>query len=45
MTKKVVVSRDVVFDEEDSWGWNNQEEDYAFFPFFEENNIGNREEI
>ena len=44
-TKKVVVSRDVVFDEEDSWDWNNQEEDYAFFPFFEENNNINGEEI
>uniref|UniRef100_A0A2N9ICE2 Integrase catalytic domain-containing protein n=1 Tax=Fagus sylvatica TaxID=28930 RepID=A0A2N9ICE2_FAGSY len=36
-TKKVIVSRDVEFDEEGIWNWNTQEEEkYDFFPFPEE---------
>ena len=33
---KVIISRDVVFDEEVSWDWNIQEEEYDFLPYFEE---------
>ncbi|KAA0050234.1 putative copia-type polyprotein [Cucumis melo var. makuwa] len=31
VTKKTIVSRDVVFDEEASWNWNDEPEDYKFF--------------
>ena len=33
---KIIISRDVEFDEEDEWDWNTPQEDYDFFPFFEE---------
>jgi hypothetical protein len=34
---KIVISRDVEFDEEDFWEWSTQEEEkYDFFPFLEE---------
>lgn len=38
LTEKVVISRDVEFDEEASWDWNVQQEDeyYDFFPLFKE---------
>ena len=29
-----MVSRDVVFDDEASWNWNDEPEDYKFFIFF-----------
>jgi hypothetical protein len=37
VTKKVVVSRDVEFEEEASWDWSIQEESsYDFLPYIEE---------
>ncbi|KAA0039323.1 copia-type polyprotein [Cucumis melo var. makuwa] len=33
VTKKTIVSRDVVFDEEASWNWNDEPEDYKFLLF------------
>jgi hypothetical protein len=33
---KIVISRDVQFDEEGSWNWDTQEKDYNFFPIWEE---------
>ncbi|KAL0540755.1 hypothetical protein IC582_020769 [Cucumis melo] len=33
VTKKTIVSRDVVFDEETSWNWNDEPEDYKFLFF------------
>ncbi|KAA0039326.1 copia-type polyprotein [Cucumis melo var. makuwa] len=33
VTKKMIVSRDVVFDEEASWNWNDEPEDYKFLLF------------
>ena len=33
---KIVISRDVVFDEESSWDWSNTQEDYNFFPIIDE---------
>ncbi|CAB75469.1 copia-type reverse transcriptase-like protein [Arabidopsis thaliana] len=35
-TKKTIISRNIVFDEEGEWDWNSNEEDYNFFPHFEE---------
>ena len=36
-SSKIVISRDVEFDEEDFWEWSTQEEEkYDFFPFLEE---------
>ena len=36
-TRKVIVSRDVEFDKEDTWDWSTQEEEkYDFFPLSEE---------
>ncbi|KAG7565068.1 Zinc finger CCHC-type superfamily [Arabidopsis suecica] len=35
-TKKTIISRNVVFDEEGEWDWKSNEEDYNFFPHFEE---------
>lgn len=33
---KIVVTRDVEFDEKAAWNWEKQEENvYAFFPYFE----------
>lgn len=37
---KIVISRDVEFDEESEWDWSNLEEDYDFFPFLEEEEQG-----
>jgi len=44
---KVIISRDVVFDEEASWDWNIQEEKYDFLPYFEEDdeNESTRDEM
>ncbi|KAL4017192.1 hypothetical protein IC575_024868 [Cucumis melo] len=36
VTKKTIVSRDVVFDEEASWNWNDKPEDYKFLFFPDE---------
>ncbi|KAL4020424.1 hypothetical protein IC575_019200 [Cucumis melo] len=36
VTKKTIVSRDVVFDEEASWNWNDELEDYKFLCFPDE---------
>ncbi|TYK18672.1 Retrovirus-related Pol polyprotein from transposon TNT 1-94 [Cucumis melo var. makuwa] len=36
VTKKTIVSRDVVFDEEASWNWNDEPEDYKFLCFPDE---------
>ncbi|KAL0544873.1 hypothetical protein IC582_020003 [Cucumis melo] len=36
VTKKTIVSRDVVFDEEASWNWNDEPEDYKFLFFPDE---------
>ena len=33
---KIIISRDVVFNEESSWDWNNTQEDYNFFPFIDD---------
>ncbi|KAA0060705.1 copia-type polyprotein [Cucumis melo var. makuwa] len=33
VTKKMIVSRDVVFDEEALWNWNDKPKDYRFFVF------------
>ncbi|KAA0045581.1 copia-type polyprotein [Cucumis melo var. makuwa] len=33
VTKKTMISRDVVFDEEASWNWNDEPEDYKFLLF------------
>ncbi|KAA0032700.1 T26F17.17 [Cucumis melo var. makuwa] len=33
ITKKTIVSRDVVFDEEASWNWNDELDDYKFLFF------------
>ncbi|CAL9218311.1 unnamed protein product, partial [Arabidopsis halleri] len=35
-TKKTIIRRNVVFDEEGEWDWKSNEEDYNFFPHFEE---------
>ena len=34
---KIVVSRDIEFDEEETWNWEKEEGTYDFFPYFEEN--------
>ena len=36
-SKKITVSRDVRFDEDECWNWEHQEDDYNFLPVFEEN--------
>ena len=36
-SKKTVVSRDVKFDEDDSWNWETREENYNFLPFGDDN--------
>ncbi|KAA0056495.1 copia protein [Cucumis melo var. makuwa] len=36
VTKKTIVSRDVVFDEEALWNWNDEQEDYKFLFFPDE---------
>lgn len=33
---KIVINHDVEFDEESSWDWDVQEENYEFFPYFDE---------
>ncbi|KAA0041958.1 keratin, type I cytoskeletal 10-like [Cucumis melo var. makuwa] len=33
VTKKAIVSRDIVFDEEASWNWNDEPKKYKFFLF------------
>ena len=35
-SRKIVISRDVEFDEEDCWDWSVQEDKYDFLPYFEE---------
>lgn len=35
-SKKTIVSRDVKFDEDDFWNWENQDDDYNFFPLFDD---------
>lgn len=42
--EKIIISRDVEFDEEGAWDWGIQEEDYDFLPFFEEEEQENREQ-
>jgi len=34
---KIVVSKDVEFDEEETWNWEKEECTYDLFPYFEEN--------
>ncbi|KAL4032604.1 hypothetical protein IC575_005684 [Cucumis melo] len=36
VTKKTIVTRDVVFDEEASWNWNDEPEDYKFLFFLDD---------
>ncbi|TYK00355.1 copia-type polyprotein [Cucumis melo var. makuwa] len=36
VTKKAMVSKDVVFDEEASWNWNDEPEDYKFLFFLDD---------
>ena len=36
VTKKTMIRRDVVFDEEASWNWNDEPEDYKFLFFPDE---------
>ena len=38
-TKKTIISRNVIFDEEGEWDWRSNNEDYNFFPSFEEENV------
>ena len=33
---KMIISRDVEFDEEGLWNWSNSHEDYNVFPFVDE---------
>ncbi|RDX71967.1 hypothetical protein CR513_48614, partial [Mucuna pruriens] len=33
---KMIVSRDVEFDEEEAWNWEKEEDTYDFLPYFEE---------
>lgn len=43
---KMVISRDVEFDEEDFWDWSSQEEEkYDFFPFLEDEEESRNEEV
>jgi hypothetical protein len=43
---KIVISRDVEFDEEDFWDWSTQEEEkYDFFHFLEEEEESRNEEV
>ena len=37
--RKTIITRDVVFDEEKEWDWGPHDEDYNFFPYFEEDDI------
>ena len=41
-TGKTIISRDVIFNEEEEWNWESQNEDYNFFPYFEEENVDNQ---
>lgn len=44
ITQKIVISRDVEFDEENTWEWDTQEgENYDFFPYFEEEQLVSEE--
>ncbi|GAU35304.1 hypothetical protein TSUD_389290 [Trifolium subterraneum] len=38
-TGKTIISRNVVFDEEGEWNWRSSNEDYNFFPQFEEDDV------
>ncbi|KAG7593894.1 Reverse transcriptase RNA-dependent DNA polymerase [Arabidopsis thaliana x Arabidopsis arenosa] len=38
-TKKKIISQNIVFDEEGEWDWKSNEEDYNFFPHFEEDDL------
>ena len=39
ITGKTIISRDVKFDEEDSWNWSTEEDEYDFLPYFEEEDV------
>ena len=38
-TKKRIISRNVIFDEEGEWDWSSSDEDYNFIPLFEEDTL------
>ncbi|MCI71216.1 copia-type polyprotein, partial [Trifolium medium] len=38
-TQKTIISQNVVFDEEGEWAWKSSNEDYNFFPQFEEDDV------
>ncbi|CAA7045430.1 unnamed protein product [Microthlaspi erraticum] len=38
-TKKTIISRNVIFDEEGEWDWRSNDEDYNFFPHIEEEDL------
>ena len=38
-TRKTVISRNVVFDEEREWDWQTNSKDYTFFPYVEEDDV------
>jgi hypothetical protein len=38
-TGKTIISRNVVFDEEGEWEWRSSNENYNFFPQFEEDDV------
>ena len=38
-TKKTIISRNVIFDEEGEWDWRSNNEDYNFLLSFEEENV------
>ncbi|KAK2456950.1 putative mitochondrial protein [Trifolium repens] len=42
-TRKTVISRNVVFDEEGEWDWRSSNENYNFFPQFEEDDVEREE--
>ena len=39
--EKIIVSRDVEFDEEGEWDWNTPQEDYDFLPYFKKKEQAN----
>uniref|UniRef100_A0A803Q910 Retroviral polymerase SH3-like domain-containing protein n=1 Tax=Cannabis sativa TaxID=3483 RepID=A0A803Q910_CANSA len=43
ITDKTITSRDVKFDEEDSWNWNTEEDEYDFLPYFEEEDVAEQQ--
>ncbi|KAK2411591.1 putative mitochondrial protein [Trifolium repens] len=38
-TGKTIISRNVIFDEEGEWNWRSSNENYNFFPQFEEDDV------